>query len=536
MSSTTSIPHVLCLGGGYVAIYLAKALRSQLKAGRIRLTVVDQDNFQCFHGLIPDMITGKLQPTDTLSPARRLFAPGDFVNAEVEDIDLEAKQVTVARFLDGKRQTLAYDHLVLALGSTEHLGRFPGLAEHSFRLKAYSGCLAVRNHFISMLELADMESDPIERQRLLSFVIVGGNYAGVEVAGELREFLPAVARKFFRRIPVKEIKVHLVSSTPHILPELGTRMPKLVAWAESKLAGDPHFELIPGTRLASATMEEAVLSDGRRIPTRTIVSCTGMSTVPQLEKLPIERNNHGRIVCDPHGHVLGRDHVWAGGDCAAVPLPDGTPAPALAIWAMTVGTLIGKNILRHENGQALRPYTFTGLGDACVLGHRQAIAQLKGVAIRGIFAWLVWRFFMILYLPSPEKKIRVVWNWLMAPFFGRDLINMRVQQPLDLTPVIFEDGQEIVRQGDVGNSMFIIQEGEVEVVRRQEDGTSNVLARLGKGNHFGEIAVFNRCPRTATVRAVGHVKLLQVRREAAAALCDSLAALGDALRAPPSQS
>lgn len=531
--SGSSIPHVLCLGGGYVAIYLAKALRSEVKAGRIALTVVDQDNFQCFHGLIPDMITGKLQPTDTLSPARRLFAPGDFVNAEVEDIHLDKKQVTVARLLDGKRFTLSYDHLVLALGSTEHLGRFPGLAEHSFRLKAYSGCLAVRNHLISMLELADMETDPAELKRLLTFVVVGGNYAGVEVAGELREFLPAVARRYFRRIPVDEIKVVLICSGEHILPELGTHQPKLVAYAEKQLAQDPHFELIPNTRLAGATIEETILSSGRRIPTRTIISCTGMASVPQLEKLPVERNQHGRILCDRFGHVAGRENLWAGGDCAAVPLPDGTPAPALAIWAMTVGTLIGKNILRHEKGKPLAPYTFTGLGDACVLGHRQAIAHLKGIPVRGMLAWLVWRCFMILYLPSPEKKIRVVLNWLMAPFFGRDLINMRVQQPLDLTPVIFEDGQDIVRQDEFGNSMFIIQEGEVQVVR-SENGIEQVLGLLGKGSHFGEIAVFNRCARTATVRAKGRVKLLQLRRETAAALCESLAPSGIDLRQPAS--
>ena len=184
----------------------------------------------------------------------------------------------------------------------------------------------------------------------------------------------------------------------------------------------------------------------------------------------------------------------------------------------------------------MRPYRFTGLGDACVLGHRQAIAQVKGVRMKGIIAWLAWRFFMILYLPSPEKKLRVIWNWMMQPVFGRDLINMRVQQPLDLTPVIFEAGQDIVRQGDVGNSLFIIREGEVDVIRADADGRESVLARLGQGQQFGEIAVFDRCPRTATVRAIGRVKLLQVRREAAAALSESLAAVGEALRHPTTPS
>lgn len=526
----SNVPHVVCLGGGYVAIYLAKALRRHVKAGRVRLTVVDLENFQCFHGLIPEMLTGKIQPTDTLSPARRLFAPGDFVNAEVEEIDLKGKQVTVARLLDGRRLTLDYDHLVLALGATEHLGRFPGLAEHSHRLKAYSGCLGVRNQIINMLELADMERDAEERRRLLSFVIVGGNYAGVEVAGELREFLPEVVERHFPNIPVDEIRITLVVSGDHILPELHAHKPKLVDYAQREMAKDPRLKILYKERLASATVEEAILQSGERIPTRTIISCTGNAVVPVLESLAVKKNDRGRVMTDRHAQVEGQENVWAGGDCAAVPLSDGTTAPALAIWAMTVGRLIGKNIMRKTEGKPLLNYEFTGLGDACVVGNHRAVAQLKGIPVRGPLAWLIWRAFMLTYLPSPEKKIRVLWNWLMAPFFGRDLVNMRVHQPLDLAPMVFEEGQDIVRKGEVGNSMYLIQEGEVVVL---DDPNGAPLAVLGRGDHFGEIAVFDRVPRTATVRARGRVKVLQVRRDAVTALSDTIEGVGSSLRARP---
>lgn len=531
--ASRSVPHVLCLGGGYTAIYLAKQLRAALRAGRVQLTVVDVDNFQCFHGLIPDMITGKIQPTDTLSASRRLFAPGTFVNAEVEKIDLELRRVTVARLLDGRQLELDYDHLVLALGSTEHLGRFPGLAEHSFRLKAYAGCLAVRNQFISMLELADMEPDPVERARLLTFVVVGGNFAGVEVAGELREFLPEVARKHFPRINVDEIKVVLVSSSKGILPELGTRSGGLSDYAERQLRADPHMELICNMRLASASAEEAILSDGRRIPTRTVVSCTGMSVVPVLEALALERNAQQRIVTDRHARVPGKTNVWAGGDCAAVPLADGSTAPALAIWAITVGALIGRNILRQMEGREPLPYRFNGLGDACVLGHRDAVGQLKGIQVRGLVAWLIWRMFMIIYLPSPEKKFRTVWNWLMLPFFGRDILNLRVTPPVNLAPVFFDSGQDIVREGEAGNSLFLIQQGEVEVLRRRTDGSEEPVAVLGAGQQFGEVAVFKGGRRTATVRARTRVRLVQMRRDAATLLAQSSGVIRESLQATP---
>ena len=159
--------------------------------------------------------------------------------------------------------------------------------------------------------------DPEERRRLLTFVVVGGNYAGVEVAGELREFLPYVAKRHFPNIPIAEIKVVLVCSTEHILPELGSRLPKLIAHAEAVLAKDPSLEVLYQTRLASATPEEAILGNGRRISTRTIVSCTGMSTIPVLESVPVAKNPHGRLICDRFARIEGHTNLWAGGDCAA---------------------------------------------------------------------------------------------------------------------------------------------------------------------------------------------------------------------------
>lgn len=536
-TASPSVPHVLCLGGGYVAINLARALRSRLRAGRVRLTVVSNENFHCFHGLVPEMLTGTLQPTDMLSPARRLFAPGDFINAEVQSIDLDRHRVTVARQLDGRPLELAYDHLVLALGSTEHLGRFPGLAEHALRLKSYAACFAARNQFVEMLELADMEPDPVERRRLLTFVVVGGSFAGCEVAGELSEFLPLVARAHFPNIEVREIRIVLVASTPTLLPELGSREPWTSRYVESAFARDPMIEVRLQTKLASASSEEAILSDGTRIPTRTVVACAGMSAVPVIAGLAVPRDAHQRIMTDRFARVDGRTNVWAGGDCAAVPLADGGTAPGLAIWAMTVGRLIGRNIGRTLDQTELAPYRFTGLGDACAIGHRRAIAKLNGVPIRltGTAAWLVWRAFMLLYVPLWEKKCRVLYSWLMTAIVGRDFLNLRADAPMNVTRVFFDAGQDIVREGDVGTSLFLIQEGEVEVIKRGEDGTETRVATLGPGQQFGEVAVFQRVRRTATVRATSRVRLVQIRREAATLIAGASEALHASLspRTPP---
>ncbi|MBM3898780.1 MAG: FAD-dependent oxidoreductase [Gemmatimonadetes bacterium] len=521
------MPHVLCLGGGYVAINLARVLRSRLRAGRVRLTVVSNENFQCFHGLVPEMLTGTLQPTDMLSPARRLFAPGDFINAEVQSIDLDGRRVTVARQLDGRTLELTYDHLVLSLGMTEHLGRFPGLAEHALRLKSYAACFAARNQFVEMLELADMEPDPVERRRLLTFVVVGGSFAGCEVAGELSEFLPLVARAHFPNIEIREIRIVLVAATPKLLPELGSREPWTSQYVESAFARDPLIEVRLHTKLASASSEEAILSDGTRIPTRTVVSCAGMSAVPVIAGLEVPRDAQQRIITDQFARVDGRTNVWAGGDCAAVPLAGGGTAPGLAIWAMTVGQLIGRNIGRTLDQARLAPYRFTGLGDACAVGHRRAIAKLNGVPIRltGTAAWLVWRAFMLLYLPLWEKKCRVLYSWLMTAIVGRDFLNLRADAPMNVTRVFFDAGQDIVREGDVGTSLFLIQEGEVEVIKRGEGGTETQVATLGPGQQFGEVAVFQRVRRTATVRATTSARLVQIRREAATLIAGASDAL-----------
>lgn len=528
----SSVPHIVCLGGGYVAIYLTRALRSAVRRGQVRLTVIDRENFQCFHGLIPEMLTGKIQPTDVLSPARKLFAGATFINAESESVDVAGGKVTVSRLLDGRRQTLDYDHLVIAVGTLDNVGRFPGLAEHAFRLKAYSGCLAVRNHLINMLELANAETDPEERQRLLTFVVVGGNFAGVEVTGELRDFLPELAGKKFPNIRHDELRIVLVVPGTHVLPELHSRMPKLVEYATNELAEDPILDIRYHSLLTAATQDEAVLNDSERIPSRTIISCVGMAVNPLLESIDLPKNESGRLRCDRFAHVEGHERIWSGGDCGAVPLSTGGTAPALAIWAMTVGTLIGKNILRGERGLPPKPYRFTGLGDACVIGRRKAVAHLKGVPLYGVFAWCVWRIFMIIYLPTIEKRVRTVANWILGAIFGRDLINMRIHQPLDLAPLLFEPGQDIVIEGDVGKSLYVIQEGEVEVYKGSHaDG--KLIATLGVGQHFGEVAVFQRCERTASVRAKTRVRVLQVRREAALVLSESLPEAGARLRANP---
>ncbi|MCW5551298.1 MAG: FAD-dependent oxidoreductase [Verrucomicrobiae bacterium] len=521
-AGSSAIPHIVALGSGYATFYAYRELAGWIRRKRVRMTVIDRNNYHCFHGLVPEMLAGKLQPGTLLSSSRRLFKHAQFCNGEIKDIDLQRRTVTFSRKLDGKEFSVSYDHLIVGVGSVEDLKRFPGIAEHTMRLKAFPDILQVRNHLLTMLELADIETDSAELERLLNFVVVGANYAGVEVAGELAEYLPTLARRRFPNVPVEKIRITVIHSGERILPELGSHFPKLQAYAQGAITSHPHLRLKLGIRLGAATPEEAVLDNGERIPTRTIISCTGTAPAPVVDLFPAERDRLGRVITDEFLRMKGVPDVWAAGDCAAVPHPKGGTCPPLAIWAMTAGRQLAKNLKATLSGWSPRPYRFTGLGDACTLGHHRAAAHLKGVPIRGLMGYLAWRFFMIRYLPAVEKKWRLVLDWLLLPFFGRDLVNMNVHRPVLVTPVMYEPQQEIIREGDVGQSLFIIRAGEVEVLKQRAAGSDpEVVATLKAGDHFGEVAVFRGIRRTATVRARTRVELLHVQREAALALSES---------------
>src|SRR5215212_2540690 len=223
------------LGGGYTAIHFCRALKPAIEAGKLDVTVVNRENYHVFHGFVGEMLTGRVSPSHILSPARRIFPPANVHVGEIQNINLRSKFVTTARSIDGARVELPFDQLVIALGSVDRAEAYPGLAEHAFKLKTYEDVLRLRNHIISMFELADVERDEQERRRLLTFFIAGGGYAGTEVAGELSDLGRRLTKREYKRIDPDEIRVVLVHPGPTILPEMqgAEGHPKLGACASS---------------------------------------------------------------------------------------------------------------------------------------------------------------------------------------------------------------------------------------------------------------------------------------------------------------
>jgi NADH:ubiquinone reductase (H+-translocating) len=362
--------------------------------------------------------------------------------------------------------------------------------------------------------MASIETNPEERRRLLTFVVAGGNYAGIEVACDLVDYFRFLTRRRYPELKLQKFRVVLVEAGPRILPELGKRHPYLVGYAEKRVQR-LGLEVHLNTVLQAATVEEAVLRSGERIPTRTIITCTGMKSSPLLDQFPYERDDRGRLVTDRYCRVPGATNIWAGGDCAAVPHPDGGSCPPLAHYAQKAGANIGGNILRAVAGKPLKPYSFNGLGEACTLGHRCAIAHMKGVPAAGYLAWIGWRCIVVtMFVPSWTRRVRLMFDWWLTLVLGRDLVNPRVDEREAIYHALYEPGQIIVPAGETRRYHYLVESGEVDVVSNDRGG--EILAGSHKaGDYFGDAT---RPSPDCNIRARTRVRLLAIDREAADAL------------------
>ena len=528
-------PRVLVLGGGYVSLYLARKLGASIEQGKVDCTIVSRENFQAFHGFIGEMLSGRISASHILSPARRIFSPAQVHVGEIESIDLESSTVITSRRLDGKRTEHHYDQLVVGLGTDDRLDVYPGLAEHGFRLKTYADCFRLRNHILQMFELADIEEDPEERRRLLTFFVAGGGYAGTEIAGELAHLASLLTAKEYRGVRFEECRFVLVEPGPTIIPELYGRdgsgpgaHPRLVELAMRRQA-ELGVEVRTNTLVTAATPNEVSLSNGERIPARTIISAVGTKPNPLVERLPFEKDDRGRIVVDWCLRVPGRPGIWAGGDSAAVPNPRGGGAcPPVAIYAMKHGAKIGSNIARGLTGKRPRRFNYPGIGQGASVGNRYAVAELQGVEVWGFPAWLVWRSLLTYYFPSRDQRLRMMADWLIWPIAGRNILEIQVDRPGDyeLRQNRFQPGETILTEGEASRYIHVIVEGEVDLIEVADGDAEEppVLRTLGPGDHFGVrwIESFGR----EAARAKTEVRTIALRRDQAPRLQEVLDSAG----------
>ncbi|HEY6552150.1 MAG TPA: FAD-dependent oxidoreductase [Vicinamibacteria bacterium] len=519
MNEAAKKPQVVILGGGFAGLYTALALEKALGSRNdYDIVLVNKENYFVFQPMLPEVISGTIGLTDVVSPLRRLLRKTDLHIREVESVDLDKKIVTTSPGFKPHAHTIPFDHLVLAMGTVTDFRGLPGLPEHAMPFKDLGDALALRNHAIRALEEASIEGHDTElRAQLLTFVVAGGGFSGVEVAAELNDFVRTVARSYPRIDPLA-IRVILLHAQERILPEMDA---SLALFAQDILRRR-GVEIRLRTRLASATGNAAILAGGEVIPTRTLVSTVPASPHPLIESLPLPKAKNGRVVTNPHLQVEGTSNVWAIGDCARIANPDGRVVPPTAQHATRQADVVAHNILVALRGEGKpRVFDFGGLGKMGSLGHHSAVAEILGVKLSGFVAWWVWRTIYLMKMPGWGRRLKVASSWTLDLVLPPEIVELRFGGSQGVAQEHYEPGQDVFREGELGDRLYIILSGSAEV-RRHNGAEDLVLAQLGPGQCFGEMALVNMVERNATVRCTAALDVLSLPKKEFAVLAANL--------------
>jgi NADH dehydrogenase len=415
---------ILILGGGFGGLYAALELdRTIARRPDIEVTLVNRENFILFTPMLHEVAASDIDLTHIVNPIRKMLRHVNFFHAEVQRIDLENKSVRVAHSKDAHVHHLPYDYLVIALGCTTNFFSLPGLEQTAFTMKSLGDAIRVRNHLIEGLEAADFECAAGQRDSLLTVVVAGGGFSGVETIAGINDFLRGATR-WYKHLSEKQVRVVLVHPGPVILPELGER---LGAYAQKKLA-QRGVEIHVNTRVAAVRGGDVELNDGTVIPTCTLIWTAGTSPHPLTGTLPCP-TDRGRIKVNEFLEAEGAPDVWALGDCAVVPDPvTGKSYPPTAQHAIRQGKVLARNIAAAIDGGTKRPFRFATLGLLAAIGRRTGVANILGFQFSGFIAWFLWRSIYLAKLPRFEKKARVAIDWTLDLFFSKDLVQFQTER------------------------------------------------------------------------------------------------------------
>jgi NADH:ubiquinone reductase (H+-translocating) len=413
---------VLILGGGFGGLYAALEFEKR-RDPRLEVTVVNRENFFLFTPMLHEIAASDLDLTNIVNPVRKMIRDVNFFCGDVEHIDVENKEVIVSHGFDRHSHTLNYDHLVFALGSVTNFFGLPGVAERALTMKSLGDAIQLRNRLIAHLEEADTEC--ADRSALLTFVVAGGGFAGVETIASINDFLRD-ALPFYPNLKEEMLRIVLVHPGEYILPELGE---KLGRYADKKLR-DRGVEIRAKSKVAEVRPNEIELIDGEKIVSSTLVWTAGISPNPILDFVPCAKE-HGRIKVNANLEVDGNDGLWALGDCALVPDPaTGKYCPPTAQHASREGKVVAQNIIATLSGTPKKPFSFKTLGALAAIGRRTGVARILGINFSGFLAWFLWRGIYWSKLPRIEKKVRVAIDWALDVLFTKDFVQFLDQRAL----------------------------------------------------------------------------------------------------------
>lgn len=420
--------NVIIAGGGFGGFYAARTLARVLPPHSARVRLVTEDNFMLYTPLLPGAAAGTLEPRHVVVPLREELDPSIHLRLGKIAGASPQRNVLHVRSLDGTQEELSYDQLVVSVGSVSRTLPIPGLAEHGMALKSLPEAIAVRNHVIRTLEVAETLEDGDARREYLTYVFVGAGYAGLEGLAELQD-LAADVMDLYPRCAVTGMRWILVEANDRVMPEISAKLADF-AVRELRYRG---IEIRTNTTLDTVTATTATLSDGEVVPTRTLVWTAGVKPNPVIAELGLPLTDKGRIVTDSRLQVDGFDNVWAIGDGAAVPDParKGQPCPPTAQHAIRQGKVVGRNVANAIGGGGRpRKFTYKTKGVFVDMGRRKAVATTGPITWSGMPAWMLARTYHLAMMPGVGRRARLLVDWNIGLLFGRDTAELgRIGEP-----------------------------------------------------------------------------------------------------------
>jgi NADH:ubiquinone reductase (H+-translocating) len=435
---------IVILGGGFAGVAVAHRLEQQLRPGEAEVTVVSRDNFTLFTPMLPEVSSGGLELRHVVTPVRAQLRHSTFLLGEVKQIDLDRRSVDALHPITGDVTRLEYDQLVLALGSVTSTFNIPGVAEYTLPLKTLEDAGVLRNRVVAALEQAVATPPGPQRERLLTFVVVGGGYTGCECVGELVDFFHSVL-PYYKPLRLSDVRMVLVEAGKALLPDLPEGMGRYTTSYLRKRKVD----LVIGDGVMRIDDQGIELQSGRKIASATIVWSAGVRPSPVLKDLPkVTHARNGGIVVNQDMSVIGAPGVWAIGDCAWIPnKPNADLAdrnawyPATAQHAIREGPVLADNIVATLRGEPTKPFEYRSMGTMASLGGRRGVAAFPGgFVLSGFWAWILWRAYYLARLPGLDRQVRVAVDWLLGLVFPRDIAEIRLYSERNRREVASEAG------------------------------------------------------------------------------------------------
>jgi NADH dehydrogenase len=419
-------PHILIVGGGYVGMYTALRLQKRLRRTEARITVVDPQNHMTYQPFLPETAAGSLEPRHVVIPLRKVLKHCRVLTGMVTGIDHASRTATVLP-LEGPESRITYDQIVVAPGSVVRTLPIPGLAERGIGFKTVGEAIFLRNHVLSRLDYAASVTDPEHRRRALTFVFIGGGYAGIEAFAELED-MARYATRYYDNVTPDDMRWVLIEATGRILPEVSVPMAQYTVQQLLKRNMDVRLN----TRVESMTDGHVVLSDGEEFDAETIVWTAGVKANPVLTRTDLPLDEKGRLRCLPDLRVDGVEDAWSAGDCAAVPdltNPGAFTGPS-AQHAVRQTKTLAANIVAAMRRRQLADYRHKYVGSVASLGLYRGVAEVYGIKLRGWLAWFMHRTYHLSRVPTINRKVRVLADWTLAIFFPREVVSLgQLQQP-----------------------------------------------------------------------------------------------------------